>query len=238
MSCKAIENMNRLWASTRDEKKISRLQHTLVSLCLHKLRKLLQVGAVDVQDFRFITWWDKFNSNQTLSFIISMCYFHHSVASTGKHELAWQVEVQCILGAVQDHPLGARYLRQKVVHHLQERKVNRGVITPQDNFKFKKLILSCTPLKWKAERPHRSVSTTADHKSWCGTHWRKTAREQRTVECGNPQQGQETVCWDRQVPVKESKAAMKSFGRKTTASVFSFMVPFCTLRTSSPSERR
>lgn len=36
-----------------------------------------------------------------------------------KHQLAWQVEVQCILGAVQDHPLGARYLRQKVIHHLQ-----------------------------------------------------------------------------------------------------------------------
>ena len=43
--------------STGDVEQVSGLQHTLVSLCLHKLRKPLQVRGVDVQDLRFIAWW-------------------------------------------------------------------------------------------------------------------------------------------------------------------------------------
>lgn len=53
----------------------------------------------------------------------------------GKHKLAWQVEMQGILGTVQDHPLGACYLGQQVIHHLQQWKAYRGVITQHDTLK-------------------------------------------------------------------------------------------------------
>lgn len=43
--------------------------------------------------------------------------------------------MQGILGTEQDHPLGACYLGQQVIHHLQQGKAYRGVIPQHDALK-------------------------------------------------------------------------------------------------------
>lgn len=43
--------------------------------------------------------------------------------------------MQGILGTEQDHPLGACYLGQQVIHHLQQGIAYRGVIPQHDALK-------------------------------------------------------------------------------------------------------
>lgn len=51
--------------------------------------------------------------------------------------------------------------------------------------------------------PHRSASTAADRRSWCGKRWRKTGRPQRTVGGESPRLNLGTVLSNQQVPVRE-----------------------------------